>query len=257
MELKSDNKILAYQWSNYLNAGGTEIVELFDTVLNDYENCDIKKVAEIVKTLNNKFCPVNLISDRCYNAFLELEKDANNGNIYNIFDENKEYTTLTAMRCFENYIKEIYEEDYTDKNAFEELCSAIEYYTLYLSFIIPEIFVPYFYYGNFNIVTYIASEFGFDLPQIPSKADYRGRFYYYAELCEALHKFREDNGFSIPEFWAFLYDYAPNCVGLMDYIQEDLPKPRSAFLIGSKKMICALTKKLHFGNVLPKHEQVI
>lgn len=55
---------------------------------------------------------------------------------------------------------------------------------------------------------------------------------YYGKICKAFQNFRKENYLSISELWAFLYDYAPKCVGGLQYIKSDLPKPKSAFLIG-------------------------
>lgn len=106
--------------------------------------------------------------------------------------------------------------------------------TTQLSSEIPELFIPYYFYGNFNVFSCIVETFNIklDVKNLPAKKDYKGGFMYYGKICEAFQEFREENHLSVAELWAFLYDYAPKCVGGLQYIKSDLPKPKSAFLIG-------------------------
>lgn len=240
MEQRIPNKSFLYQWKNYLNAGGQNVVNLFNGFLFDQhslgmtmEECEIA-VAEKIKALNNRYCPTPSINDRCYNAIMDFSNIIVDGEIPDVFGGIEPTTVHEAMTLFEAAIRDLSsEQTLSDSDIFDYFSNKIEYFSFYLSILYSDLFVPYFFYGNFNIVTYIATEFGMSLPAIPAKKNYLGRFYYYAELCDIFHAFREENGFSVPELWAFLYDYAPSCVGLTNYIQESLPSPRSAFLIGS------------------------
>ena len=97
----------------------------------------------------------------------------------------------------------------------------------------PESFVPYYFQYCFNVLEIIADQFDIELPKIPVKKDYEGRYYYYGNLCKALNLFRKNNGLSLYELCAFLYDFAPNYIGgTSSFIIDDLPEPRSAFFIG-------------------------
>lgn len=101
----------------------------------------------------------------------------------------------------------------------------------------PEKFIPYYFLYNFNVLEKIIQEFEIELPPMPIKKDYRGRFYYYGDVCAALLDFREKHNMSPYELCAFLYDFAPKYIGGIDsYIIKDLPElPRSAFFIGGSK----------------------
>lgn len=82
----------------------------------------------------------------------------------------------------------------------------------------------------------IAHEFEIELPPIPIKKDYRGRFYYYGDICETLLDFRVKHNMSLYELCAFLYDFAIKYIGGIDsYIIKDLSEPKSAFFIGGSK----------------------
>lgn len=122
------------------------------------------------------------------------------------------------------------------KDAFMEFSGILAYYSTMLAIEAPEQYIPYYYKWNFNVLQIITDTFGIDLPEIPKKADYEGRFFYFGDICAALHEFRKQNHLSPYELCAFLYDYAPKCIGgVSSYIITDLPEPHSAFFIGGSK----------------------
>lgn len=118
----------------------------------------------------------------------------------------------------------------------------ITYMSTVLALQLPDLFVPYYFLYNFNILEKICNEFDIDIPPIPAKKDYEDRFYYYGELCLSFIEFREKHNMTPYEFMAFLYDYAPKAVGGIDsYIVKDLPEPKSAYFIGGSSDDAFLT----------------
>ena len=77
-----------------------------------------------------------------------------------------------------------------DKETFEEFTYSLAYYSTLFAIDFPELFVPYYFQLNFNVLELIASEFDIALPIIPIKKDYKGRFFYYGEVCFALKEFQ-------------------------------------------------------------------
>ena len=138
------------------------------------------------------------------------------------FFEEGYYTIDSALKYFyELFIKEC---DLTAQGFFDLFSESVAYYTTFISLELPELFVPYYFQWNFNIFEMIAQEFEIDLPEMPIKKDYKGRFMYYGEICEALYEFRIKHNMSPYELYAFLYDFAPKYVGGIDsYIIKDLP----------------------------------
>lgn len=174
--------------------------------------------------------------DQCYENIDAIISALNNGLgvLHQSFENGVGYDSHSGLKCIENSIREANKDlKFDDKDLIEYFCESIEKETFAAALQIPDLFIPYFFRENYNIVGYIAREFDIELPPMPPKKDYLGRFYFYADLCDAFQDFRFRNGLSEAELWAFLYDYAPNCVGLMDYISDELPEPRSAFLVGS------------------------
>ena len=87
---------------------------------------------------------------------------------------------------------------------------------------------------NFNVLQKIANTFDIELPEIPVKKDYRGRFFYYQEISKTFLSYMKLNELSVYELYAFLYDFAPKCVGGTDsYLVKELPVPESAYFIGA------------------------
>lgn len=227
-----------YQWENYLKAGGDKIVKLFESFLNeDFKNIKINSdFFDTIKRLHEDYCPFNFINQNIKSGIVEFFADIKLGLIKLFFEKRVRYTCEKACLKVWNTLKKEYGLKF-DSEIFECFTSNLAYFTTQLAKELPKIFIPYYFYGNFNIVTYIVETFGIelDVKNLPVKKDYKGRFMYYGKVCEAFQKFREDNNLSVAELWAFLYDYAPKCVGGLQYIKSELPKPKSAFLIDGAK----------------------
>lgn len=220
-----------YNWENYLKAGGSEVVEMFRTSMENLT----EDYADKIKKLHEGFCPSKFINEGiCRQLKLFYEDLCIKHDFFYLEKDN--YTIQSAMDELYAYLSE--ENKCKPQEAFKIFCCYLEYFSTYLFMDLPDLFIPYYFAYNFNVLTKIADEFEIDLPDIPVKKDYKGRFYYYGEICGALYDFREEHGLSPYELCAFLYDFAPKFIGGIDsYIikPEDLPEPKSAFLIGGSK----------------------
>lgn len=217
-----------YMWQTYLNAGGKDVVDTFEKNLTgDYS----KKYANFIVNFHNLYCPSKAISENIKSELLDLFSDINDG-IY-LF-ENGEYNIETALKALYNTIKG--EEQISPQKIFDYFSCSVAYFSTFMALEIPELFVPYYFKYNFNVIEKIAQEFEIELPPIPAKKDYEERFYYYGNICKTLIDFREEHNMSPYELCAFLYDFAPKYIGGADsYIIKDLPEPKSAFFIGGSK----------------------
>ncbi|MGN0617540.1 MAG: hypothetical protein ACI4J7_00800 [Ruminiclostridium sp.] len=225
-----------YMWQTYLNAGGRDIAETFRIKHSDDFSAEY---ADFISELHKSYCPSEVIDSRTKEQLLQLSSDAKSGDLlygcYPIIDlpEDKECSIDAIMQIFHEGIKD---GALNEQEIFNEFSSGMEYYSLFLHIMFPDMFVPYYFRWNFNIFEKIAQEFEIELPPIPIKKDYEGRFFYYGEICGALLDFREKHNMSPYELCAFLYDFAPKYVGGIDsYIIKDLPEPKSAFFIGGSK----------------------
>lgn len=126
------------------------------------------------------------------------------------------------------------EEDLDARTKFSWFVGRMAYYTTLLAMGTEDLFVPYYFDTNYNILEKIAERFDMDLPEIPLKKDYEGRFFHYANLCKSFHVFMQEHDMNRYEFCAFLYDFAPKAVGGIDsYIIKDIPDAKGAYFIGS------------------------
>lgn len=225
-----------YQWHLYLNAGGREVAEMFERNLTDDFS---EEYAEKISELHRSYCPEKGITDGIENDLLHLFSDLiaeesmidDNYILDCFFIEEGEYTINSALDYIFNSDND--NGELISKDLFKY--GLIPYMSTALTMQIPDLFVPYYFQCNFNVLEKICNEFDIDLPEIPIKRDYKGRFYYYGKLCEALLDFRNKHSMTPFEFCAFLYDYAPKVIGGIDsYIIRDVPEPTSAFFIGGE-----------------------
>ncbi len=223
-----------YVWKIYLNADGKNIVDLFEKNLSG----DLTpSYAKSISALHKSYCASSVIVDNLLNE-LETTYESVKAGVYAF--EDGEYTIDSAMSIFYDELKS--EDGTTAQSIFENFSDLIAYYTTLFARELPELFVPYYFKYNFNILEKIANEFEIVLPEIPLKKDYEGRFFYYGELCVAFNEFRIKHNMSPYEFCAFLYDFAPKYIGGIDsYIVKDLPSAKSSYLIGGEKDDAFLT----------------
>lgn len=225
-----------YVWKLYLESGGHKVVDFFkknigNKISMEYVN-GIKKLQEV-------YCVSNTLKEDTEKTLDAFIKNSNSSDDI----EYEEYDNQDYHQVIDDIMNELWdllvEESTTDKEAFSEFISeydgmrGIVSITTSLAIECPEYFIPYYFQCNYNVLELIASQFDIKLPDLPSKKDYKGRFFHYGELCKVFSQYRMDNGWSPYELFAFLYDFAPKYIGGIDsYIISDLPEPKSAFFIG-------------------------
>ena len=214
-----------YVWKLYLQSGGAKIVEMFRRNLG--EKLTEEYAREIVR-LQKSYCVMDGNAEETGNQIKELIE------YYATTDQINDNDPVVP----EVLIEEIYEgylEDYgSPADAFKSFTYDICYISTHMSIAFPNLFIPYYFRLNFNVLQKIADTFDIKLPVIPAKKDYWGRFLYYLGISKAFLSFMKENGLSTYELYAFLYDFAPKYVGGIDsYLIKDLPAPESAYFIGA------------------------
>lgn len=217
-----------YTRNLYLDAGGKDLVEFFE---ENYSKELSSAYTEKISNLHKSFCPSRKINDLLIE---ELSDSLEFLNQDYYFFEDRNYPIDKALKyIYKLFIKD---NDGSEKFVFDDFSSSLAYYSTLLSYERPDLFTPYYFKYNFNILEKIFIEFDIRLPEIPHKSDYRGRFFYYGEICKSLLDFRKKNFLNPYELIAFLYDFAPKYVGGIDsYIIKNLPAPNAAYLIGASK----------------------
>lgn len=212
-----------YIWNNYLKSSGNATVKLFESIVTKGPS---KDYINGVINMRKIYCPSRNILNDMNNQLLKLQD-----NSYLL--EYGEYSINSGLTS-------IWEEFKSYKLSDPEICSIfldnIDEFTTSLFIELNELYIPYYFKYNFNILQMIGEEFNLKIPKIPHKKDYKDRFYYYGELCESFLEFRDKNDLSPYEMCAFLYDFAPKYIGgLNSYIIKELPEPKSAYFFGAHK----------------------
>lgn len=225
-----------YMWQTYLNAGGKDVVKMFED--NFTKGMTYEYYNEIL-SLHKSICASKNVSKHVCEDLKLLKEDLDKNNYlygcYPLIDLiGGSYYLSDIMKVFYDGLNDTGVEK--PSYMFKEFSLGMTYYTTFLAILFPDVFVPYYFCYNFNVLQKIAQEFDITLPDVPVKKDYEGRFFYYGEICSALWDFRLEHNMSPYELWAFLYDFAPKYIGGTDsYIIKDLPEPKSAFFIGGSK----------------------
>ena len=226
-----------YVWNLYLKSGGEQTVKLFR--YNLYKRFSSEYVSEI-KRMQEYYCvSKGVIADTEWqlqtviSTINELEPTELEPYEGEISDEAIAQATKDIDDVFAEEYGEILRENKTDKGAFQYFSYNICSLSTFLACIYPELFIPYYFFCNYNILNTIADAFGIELPELPKKSDYLARTWHYANLCKVFYKFRAENNLSYCEFCAFLYDFAPHYIGGVDsYIIKNLPEPKAAYFVG-------------------------
>lgn len=219
----------SYIWETYLAGGGKETVAFFETAFSGGFS---KEYADKVANLHKAYCPSKSLNNDLRTQMLELFASLCEGETF--FEDDKYYSFESAM----NHICSLFLQGNEDsfQKAFDAFSGSIEYFSTLFAIELNELFLPYYFKCNFNLVEKIADEFDIELPDLPAKRDYENRILYYRAFCSIMYDFRMSHNMTSAELCAFLYDFAPNYVGGMDsYIIKALPEPKSAYFIGGKK----------------------
>lgn len=226
-----------YMWNLYLQSGGNNVVDMFRRNLADHLT---EEYAEKVADMRQYYC-INADAGRVIEiqirdliqTYEDIEKELGEE-----AEEDEKIDTEEIPKTYVPVMDSLYEtlglECGTSQRIFDEFSGGMVYYSTNLSVLFPTLFVPYYFQHNYNVLQFIADEFEIELPHVPAKKDYKGRFYFYGEISCTLLNFAKQNELSIYELYAFMYDFAPHYIGGTDsYVVKDLPSPRSAFFIGA------------------------
>ena len=178
-----------YLWELYKRSGGYEVIELFRTNLNGILSDEyIKRIKE----LHGYYCADKGIVEACNKQLHSLRNIMLDSPPEECQDDADLYIDgeTDIQNCFKEVYNEWIETEKTDKSVLDMFSWNIAPISTELAFDYPGLFVPYYFYCNYNILTAISDTFDITLPVVPRKADHYARTWHYAELCDALNKFR-------------------------------------------------------------------
>lgn len=183
-------KVNQFYWKLYKNSPeGKHAIELFEKATEASFSLD-DSVA-----LLKEYNPVWFLNvkeeETKYDYFLTCARKLGDWE----FDKSK-----TARENAEEMITRRYNGNYEDA-----LCNII-YISFYLYKKDPSYFIPYLFLLRYNYIRQVIEDYDLDVMEVPGKANFKNRCYYYLDICDALAKFREFNGLTGPELCAFVYD---------------------------------------------------
>lgn len=178
-------------------------------------------------TLFKKYCPhASFVQEGFYNDWLD------NIYCYGVSDSEQPISLNEAKEFYILLITQgirIEDSQWLARDDSKQMLGYIQPISYILSRFSPDYFFPYLFLCRIFDLNRIADAFDIVLPKLPKRVDYYARCMYYWELCEVFYRFREENGLSPIELWAFLYDFALNYIGKE---KLNIPQPAQAWLIG-------------------------
>ena len=213
------NKIIKLHWNNYLNSNsGKEVVAAFDKLTDP--NATMEELLQLAFRFDPEFFRNTSTNERNQElGFLDFF----NNEIQNIRSEIDkleqegsyiDYKTLSSIFFCENE-----DMDFEDipQSTFKSELGANLLWSIVLSRYFPEYYIPNFFPMQFIYLKKIAEKYDIELPDMPNRSDYKGRWLYYDEICKLLNEFAIENDIqSLSELCAFLYGYE------MSVIKEEM-----------------------------------
>jgi len=163
--------------------------------------------------------------------YLDENNEVQDANAYHgMMDELKD----TSLEDFDQARKLFFEKviHYIEEDKFNMFMEFLGAYSTALFHSFPNYFIPfYFTSDSYPEFLKLCDNFNIMLPQLPPRHDWVRRTWYYFEICETLHKFRNNLGIDALEFSAFLYFFGLK--SLEKTKEEDLPKPSKIYFLGA------------------------
>jgi len=212
-------KIVKLHWNNYLNSdSGKEVVAAFDKL--SAPDASMEELLQLACRFNPEFFR-NISTNERKRILNYL--DFMNEEIKGIYSEieklNREgaYIDYKSLSCIFFCENDDMGFDDIPQNIFKSELSTNLPLSMVLSRYFPEYYIPNFFPFQFIYLKKIAEKYDIDLPDMPNRSDYKGRWNYYDEMCKLLNEFAIENDIqSLSELCAFLYGYE------MSVIKEEM-----------------------------------
>ena len=209
-------KINKFYWRLYRESPeGKEAIEEFEKVSRG--DISIDEMVSMFRKYDSEWF-LNSTLNETRNAFEEASFIVENW----MFDNS-----ITARANAEEMITETFEGKY------DEAIPAIGPLSFFLYKKNPSSFIPYMFLLKYHYIRQILEDYDLDVMEVPGKANFKSRCFYYFDICDALEKFRVFNGLTPPELCAFIYDMSRKQYDA-DYAKEMTPFPQ-VWLIGGGK----------------------
>lgn len=205
-------KILKTNWERYKNSSeGQEVIAAFNRITTP--ECTPEDMLAIIKRFNPEFSKNTskkeeeqqlkalIFYDNIVKDYLP-KSDSEWDNI----KHGELFGALTHHFAVEDENVSIFD---APQIGFKKILSNNIFLSTVLSSYMPEYFIPNLFVMQFIYFKKMAEKYEFNLPEkTPLRSDYRGRWLYYIDVCNAIATFSVDNDLQdFGELCAFLFDY--------------------------------------------------
>ena len=229
-------------WNLYQNSErGKEVIALFkfDSNKDDLET----KAKEIFQKYNEYLGGIKVEDYFLENCFLIIDSIIAD----KLFIEENETSTDYFTRLVDNleicFVEENSEgELFREENEFplifqkdyKKLCAIVSEISLMLYFYEDLFFFPILFRVQFDVFMRILDVLQIPIPELPVKADKRGRLLLYNALNSNITEFAKENNLTPEETCACIYDFA-FMLFEEDKTQIEMPEPTNIWLTGGSK----------------------
>ena len=221
-------KIIKLNWDNYLNSPrGQEVISAFDKLTSS--EASIEELYQLACRFNPDFFKNTGNKEKETTLKFLGYLDDEIGKIKEAIDKQNQdgaYVDYKGLACL------LFSED--EETKFEDLPQSIFksvlgdhlFLSLMLSCYFPQYYIPNFFPMQFVFWKKIADKYEIELPNMPNRSDYKGRWLYYDEMCRLLNEFAVENELnSLSEICAFLYDYEMSVIKEEMVVEFSKPMP--------------------------------
>lgn len=219
-------KIIKIHWNNYKNSdSGKDVIEEFEKITDP--NTSLEKLLQLACKFDPEFFKNTSANEKKqgikFLEFLDNEIQDIRAEIDKLGQEGA-YIDYKALSCiFFSENEDVEFEDIPQATFKSELGTNL-LLSLVLSRYFSEYYIPNFFPLQFIYLKKIADKYDIELPEVPNRSDYRGRWLYYDEICKSLNEFAIENDIqSLSELCAFLYDYEMSVI--KEEMEEEHNKP--------------------------------
>lgn len=202
-------KISQINWNRYKDSEeGRKAIALFERICSS--ECTTDEMYEVAKKYDPEFFrnmgerDEKVWKDRLA-YFYQLLTDIFEG--MDIPDE--EESCIALFLALTRHITAEGDEDIEDipQSKFKDIIGGNILFSMVFYSYMPNYFIPNLFVMQFIYLRRLASKYDLELPDVPNRADYRGRWFYYIEMCNLLNDFAIANDLGSAELCAFLFAY--------------------------------------------------
>ena len=220
-------KILKTNWERYKNsAEGKDAIAQFNR-LTSFE-CSAEEMYAVIKRFNPLFAKnstpkedVGIIELIAY--YDKVVKDTLPENVeeWKTIDHKDYFEWLTCCLAVEDEDTDLFD---APQIGFKRILGINVFLSMALSKYMPEFFIPNLFVVQFVYFGKFLAKYELEIPEIPLRSDYRGRWLYYFHMCNVITTFSIDNDLQdFGELCAFLFDY--ELINIKEEMEAEHDKP--------------------------------